>query len=135
MQGGELYVTGRLKEVMIIHGRNHYASDVEATVAASHPAFGSMWGAAFTVDQNDQIQLVIVQEVGRVWLRKLEPEPVLRAIRQTVSRVHGLRVETIVLVKPGSLPKTSSGKIQRSRCCSQFLAEQLRPIPVPARQL
>ncbi|MGD1856297.1 MAG: fatty acyl-AMP ligase [Leptolyngbyaceae cyanobacterium] len=135
VQEGELYVTGRLKEVMIINGRNHYASDVEATVAASHPAFGSMWGAAFTVDQNDQIQLVIVQEVGRVWLRKLEPEPVLRAIRQTVSRVHGLRVETIVLVKPGSLPKTSSGKIQRSRCCSQFLAEQLRPIPVPARQL
>ncbi|MEO0540138.1 MAG: fatty acyl-AMP ligase [Cyanobacteria bacterium P01_A01_bin.105] len=132
---GELYVTGRLKEVMIIHGRNHYASDVEATVAASHPAFGATWGAAFTVDQNDQTQLVIVQEVGRVWLRKLEPEPVLRAIRQAVSRVHGLRVETIVLVKPGSLPKTSSGKIQRSRCCSQFLAEQLRPIPIPARQL
>ncbi|MBE9068186.1 fatty acyl-AMP ligase [Leptolyngbya cf. ectocarpi LEGE 11479] len=135
VQGGELYVTGRLKEVMIIHGRNHYASDVEATVAASHPGFGSTWGAAFTVDQDDQTQLVIVQEVGRVWLRKLEPELVLRAIRQAVSRVHGLRVETIVLVKPGSIPKTSSGKIQRSRCCSQFLAEQLHPIPIPARQL
>ena len=132
VQGGELYVTGRLKEVMIIHGRNHYASDVEATVAASHPAFGATWGAAFTVDQDDQTQLVIVQEVERVWLRRLEPEPVMRTIRQTVSRVHGLRAETVVLVKPGSIPKTSSGKIQRSRCRSQFLAEQLHPIPIPA---
>ncbi|ESA33425.1 amp-dependent synthetase and ligase [Leptolyngbya sp. Heron Island J] len=132
VQGGELYVTGRLKEVMIINGRNHYASDVEATVAASHPAFGSTWGAAFTVDQHHQTQLVIVQEVGRMWLRRLEPEPVMRAIRQTVSRVHGLRAETIVLVKPGSIPKTSSGKIQRSRCRSQYLAEQLRLVPMPA---
>ncbi|MFG6107344.1 fatty acyl-AMP ligase [Leptolyngbyaceae cyanobacterium CCMR0082] len=130
LQNGELFVTGRIKEVMIIHGRNHYASDVEATVAASHPAFRTTWGAAFTVDRHEQTQLVVVQEVGRVWLRRLEPKPIIRAIKQTVSQVHGLRVETIVLVKPGSIPKTSSGKIQRSRCRSQFLAGQLHPIPM-----
>ncbi|MEA5451763.1 fatty acyl-AMP ligase [Leptolyngbya sp. CCNP1308] len=127
LHDGELFVTGRLKELMIIRGRNHYASDVEATVAASHPALHSTWGAAFTVEQGHQTQLVVVQEVARGWQRRLEPEPVVRAIRQRVSQVHGLRVETVVLVKPGSIPKTSSGKIQRDRCRSQFLAGQLRP--------
>ena len=128
LHDGELFVTGRLKELMIIRGHNHYASDVEATVAASHPALRSAWGAAFTVEAGHQTQLVVVQEVARGWLRRLEPEPVTRAIRQRVSQVHGLRVETVVLVKPGSIPKTSSGKIQRDRCRSQYLAGQLRSI-------
>lgn len=127
LHDGELFVTGRLKELMIIRGRNHYASDVEATVAACHPAFRSTWGAAFTVEAGHQTQLVVVQEVARGWLRRLEPDPVVRAIRQQVSQKHGLRVETVVLVKPGSIPKTSSGKVQRDRCRSQFLAGQLRP--------
>ncbi len=128
LQDGELFVTGRLKELMIIRGRNHYASDVEATVADCHPALRSTWGAAFTVEQDHQTRLVVVQEVERVWLRRLEPDPLVRTIRQRVSQVHGLRVETVVLVKPGSLPKTSSGKIQRDRCRSQFLSAQLRPM-------
>lgn len=128
LHDGELFVTGRLKELMIIRGRNHYASDVEATVAACHPAFRSTWGAAFTVEAGHQTQLVVVQEVARGWLRRLEPDPVVRAIRQRVSQGHGLRAETVVLVKPGSIPKTSSGKVQRDRCRSQFLAGQLRSI-------
>lgn len=80
------------------------------------------------VEAGHQTQLVVVQEVARGWLRRLESDLVVRTIRQRVSQVHGLRVETVVLVKPGSILKTSSGKVQRDRCRSQFLAGQLRSI-------
>lgn len=135
MQDGELIVTGRLKEVMVIRGRNHYASDLEKTVAASHPALGAGWGAAFTVEQSGQTHLVIVQEVTRTWIRQMQPQEVITAIRQRVAQVHGLQVDTVVLVKPSSLPKTSSGKIQRHRCRSQFLANQLHGIAEDRRAL
>ncbi|MGP1384401.1 MAG: fatty acyl-AMP ligase [Thainema sp.] len=135
MEDGELVVTGRLKEVMVIRGRNHYASDLEKTVVASHPALGASWGAAFTIEQAGATHLVIVQEVTRTWIRQLQPQKVITAIRQRIAQVHGLQVDTVVLVKPSSLPKTSSGKIQRHRCRSQFLANQLQSIAEDRRAL
>ena len=112
----ELFVTGRLKDLIIIRGNNHYPQDIELTVEQSHPALRPGCGAAFTVERDGQEQLVIVQEVERQSLRSLDVEKVGKAIRKAVSERHGLRISAIVLIKTGGIPKTSSGKIQRQAC-------------------
>lgn len=124
---GELFVTGRLKDLIIIRGRNHYPQDIEATVQNSHPALRPGCGAAFTVDVNVQEKLVVVQEVERQY-RNGNLEEIVATIRQTVSEHHELQVYAVVLLKPGSIPKTSSGKIQRYACRNGFLDESLEAI-------
>ena len=122
-QDGELYVAGRLKDLIIIRGLNHYPNDIELTVEKSHAAIRPGCGAAFTVEVRDQAKLVIVYEIDR--RQKGELGEMFEAIRRDVSREHELIVDSIVLVKAGSIPKTSSGKIQRHACRNAFLAEQL----------
>ncbi|MGK7879924.1 MAG: fatty acyl-AMP ligase, partial [Crocosphaera sp.] len=121
LKEGELFVTGRLKDVLIIRGRNHYPQDIEMTVEQCHPALRPGYGAAFTVEAEAKERLVIVQEVERTYLRKINIKEVQEAIRKAVSQAHGLQVHDIVLIRPATIPKTSSGKIQRSRCKEQFL--------------
>ncbi|MBD1915169.1 MULTISPECIES: fatty acyl-AMP ligase [Cyanophyceae] len=118
---GELFITGRIKDLMIIRGQNHYPQDIEMTVENSHSALRPAAGAAFTIDVKDKEQLVIVQEIERSYLRKLDVQEVVTNIRQAVASQHGLQVYAMSLVKTGSIPKTSSGKIQRHACRSQFL--------------
>lgn len=118
---GELFITGRIKDLMIIRGQNHYPQDIEFTVENSHPALRAGAGAAFTVEVKSEERLVIVQEVERNYLRKLDVKETVGNICQAVSAQHGLQVYATVLVKTGSIPKTSSGKIQRYACRSQFL--------------
>ncbi|MGH1397218.1 MAG: AMP-binding protein, partial [Trichormus sp.] len=125
IQDGELFVTGRLKDVIIIRGRNHYPQDIELTVEQSHQALKSGSGAAFAVELEAQERLIIVQEVERTYLRSLNVNQVVEAIRKAVSEQHELQVHTILLLKTGSVPKTSSGKIQRHACKAGFLAESL----------
>ncbi|HEY9760973.1 MAG TPA: AMP-binding protein [Trichocoleus sp.] len=125
LHNGELYVTGRLKDLIIIRGRNHYPQDIEATVEEAHAALRAGSGAAFSVDLGEAEQLVIVQELERSHLRKADPEEVCAAIRRRVAEQHELQVAAIVLLKTNSLPKTSSGKIQRYLCRSGFLDGQL----------
>ncbi|BCL39538.1 AMP-binding protein [Nostoc sp. MS1] len=128
IKDGELFVTGRLKDVIIIRGQNHYPQDIEWTVAESHPALRPSCEAAFTVEVNGEEQLVVVGEVERTWRQKLDIEIVARAIRKAVAEEHELHIYAIVLVDPGSIPKTSSGKIQRSACRSAFLEKSLKVI-------
>ncbi|MGK7902712.1 MAG: fatty acyl-AMP ligase [Hormoscilla sp.] len=118
---GELFVTGRLKDVMIIRGRNHYPQDIELTVARSHQALKPNCGSAILIEVKGEERLVIVQEVERSYLRKLDTEEVVRHIRRAVASEHELQVHAVALLKPGSIPKTSSGKIQRYRCRENFL--------------
>jgi acyl-CoA synthetase (AMP-forming)/AMP-acid ligase II len=125
---GELYITGRIKDVIIIRGQNHYPHDIEFTVQQAHPALMTNGGAAFTLELRGKEQLVIVQEVERTYLRKLEPQLVLKAIRQAVTSQHGLDLHAVVLVKPGTIPKTSSGKIRRRACQAAFNNDQLEII-------
>jgi acyl-CoA synthetase (AMP-forming)/AMP-acid ligase II len=125
---GELFVTGRLKDVIIIRGTNHYPQDLEMTVQDSHLSLRRGSGAAFTINFKNQERLVIVQELERTHLRKLNAQEVISKIRQTVQREHGLSVYAVVLLKTGSLPKTSSGKIQRRLCCQDFLSRKLNSI-------
>src|SRR3990172_3900995 len=124
LQDGELYVTGRLKDLIIIHGSNHYPQDIELTVESSHIALQPAGGAAFSITEGGKEQLVIVQEVTRQ-NRQPNVNEVSSAIRQAVAEKHDLQVFAIVLVKPMSIPKTSSGKIQRRACKNAFLGGAL----------
>lgn len=128
LQDGELFITGRIKDLMIIRGQNHYPQDVELTVEQSHPALRAGCGAAFTVDVKGQERLVVVQEVERSYLRKLNVNEVIGNIRQAVAAQHALQIYATVLVKTGSIPKTSSGKIQRHACRAGFLTGSLNVV-------
>ncbi|WP_341529479.1 fatty acyl-AMP ligase [Nostoc sp. UHCC 0302] len=121
LQDGKLFITGRLKDVIIIRGRNYYPQDIELTVERSHPSLKPNGGAAFTVEVSNQERLVIVHEVERRYLQSLDIEQVVGDIRQEVALEYELQVYAVVLVKPGSIPKTSSGKIQRYACRANFL--------------
>ncbi|TYT71211.1 fatty acyl-AMP ligase [Microcystis aeruginosa] len=125
IKDGELFVTGRLKEIILIRGRNNYPQDIEYTVQNSHPALRPSCGAAFTVENKGEERLVVVQEVERTWLRKVDIDEVKRAIRKAVVQEYDLQVYAIALIRTGSLPKTSSGKIQRRGCRAKFLEGSL----------
>lgn len=125
---GELFVTGRLKNVLIIRGQNYYPQDLELVAQRSHPALAPHSGAAFTVSVEGEDKLVLVQEVQRQFLRKLNPKEAIAAIQASLIKNFGLRLYQVVLIKPGSLPKTSSGKIQHYQCRADFLAHQLSEI-------
>ncbi|MEH1847856.1 MAG: fatty acyl-AMP ligase [Nostoc sp.] len=118
---GELFVTGRLKDIIIIWGNNHYPQHIEQTVEQSHPALRHGCGAVFSVQIDGEEQLVIAQEVERSYLRNLNVDEVVEAIRIAVAREHIAEVYAVLLLKTGSIPKTSSGKIQRHICRARFL--------------
>jgi acyl-CoA synthetase (AMP-forming)/AMP-acid ligase II len=128
LQDEELFITGRLKDVIIVRGQNHYPQDIELTVQNSHPALRFDGGAAFTVEQKGQQRLVIVQEVERTSLRRLNIKEVVGNITESVIDHHGLQMYATVLIKPGSIPKTSSGKIQRHACRRGFLDGSLNVV-------
>ena len=120
---GELFVTGRLKDLIIIRGRNHYPQDIELTAQRSHPSLRPDSGAAFSVDVAGEERLVIVHEIER--RPSDEPEVLLDAIRRSVAEQHEVRVYEVVLIRVGTLPKTSSGKIQRQKCRREYLDGEL----------
>jgi acyl-CoA synthetase (AMP-forming)/AMP-acid ligase II len=128
LQEGELFIAGRIKDAIIIRGQNHYPQDIELTVEKSHPALRPNCGAAFAVEVNGSERLVIVQEVKRSYLRKLNVKEVVESIRRAVTAEHNLQVYATVLVKTESIPKTSSGKIQRHACRTGFLAGTLNVV-------
>jgi amino acid adenylation domain-containing protein/non-ribosomal peptide synthase protein (TIGR01720 family) len=123
LDDGELFVTGRVKDLMIFRGRNYYPQDIEQTVQKSHPSLKPDAGAAFSVEVDGQERLVVVHEVLRP--RQLDIPAVFAAIRRAVAGEHDLPLESIALIAAGTLPKTSSGKRRRNTCREQFLAEKL----------
>lgn len=128
---GELFVTGRLKDLIIIRGRNHYPQDIEESVANCHQAINSESGAAFALEVGEEEQLVVIFEVKRTFLNKINQDEELKQeiftqIRQTIAENHELQVYSIVLIKTGSIPKTSSGKITRYACRQGFLDNTLQ---------
>ncbi len=115
---GELFVTGRLKDLIIIDGRNHYPQDIELTVGDSHPAFEPTDCAAFSVDRGGREALVVVAAVRGSPDRLTDDLPAV--IRTAVAELHDLRVHDVVLVRRGGVPKTTSGKIRRSACRTAY---------------
>lgn len=126
---GKLYLTGRVKDLIIVDGRNHYPHDIETTVSHASPAIRTGYVAAFSVpadtldtpEGSTAEQLVVVAEraagVGRA-----DPGPIEATVRAAVSREHHLRVADLRLVAAGSIPRTTSGKLARNACRAEYLA-------------
>ena len=122
---GELYICGRAKDLIIIRGRNHYPQDLELTAERAHPALRAGCGAAFSVAIDGEEHLVVVQELERTALRKANVPEIAAALAAALAAEHELQPHTVVLLKTGTVPKTSSGKIQRRNARAQFLAGEL----------
>lgn len=118
---GDLFITGRIKDMVIVDGRNHYPQDVEATVSAASPAVRSGYVTAFAVPGDSGEQLVVLAERA-AGSGRAEPEPIVEAIRAAVSRQHQVRVADVRLVAAGRIPRTTSGKLARSASRAEYLA-------------
>lgn len=127
LRDGELFVVGRLKDLIIIDGLNHHPEDIEFTAERSHAALRPGCGAAFGIEVNGEEKLVIVYEVDRHY-RSLNPKEVIACVRKRVAAEHQVQVHEVVLIKHGSILKTSSGKIQRHACRDAFLSGTLNSI-------
>ncbi len=126
MEDGELFVTGRLKDLIIIRGRNHYPQDIEATAQRCHAALQPDAGAAFSVEVAGEERLVVVQEVNQ--RQRLDWEELIAAVTEALAEEHEVQAHAVVLIKLGSLPKTSSGKIQRFAARAAFLERSLEVV-------
>jgi acyl-CoA synthetase (AMP-forming)/AMP-acid ligase II len=122
-QFGELFITGRLKDLIIIRGENHYPQDIEFTVKECHPALYGQLGVAFTTTgTRGESRLVVVQELSRKWRNRASKRDLDSAIREAVVKQHGIAAHQVVIVSVGAIPTTTSGKIQRARCRELWLA-------------
>lgn len=123
----QLYITGRIKDLIIIRGQNYYPHDLEFTAQRSHPALQPSSGAAFSVQRDGVEQLILAQEVdGR--RESKEITEIATRISASITETHDLRVDDIVLVKPWTLPRTTSGKMQRYLCRSAYLSGTLQKL-------
>ncbi|WSQ07137.1 fatty acyl-AMP ligase [Streptomyces sp. NBC_01231] len=120
---GHLVVTGRLKDLIVVDGRNHYPQDIEATVQDTHPAVRRDRLAAFSVPGPTAERVVVVAEHTRsTTVSEIDVPSLVRAVRGAVSTRHGLRLADVVLVPPGTVPRTSSGKVSRALTRARYLA-------------
>jgi acyl-CoA synthetase (AMP-forming)/AMP-acid ligase II len=126
IKNGELFIAGRIKDLIIIDGLNHYPQDIEISVENCHPGLKPGGCAAFSVMEGEREQLIIVAEIRREY-RDFIPE-VRKAIRQAISEDHNLRAHEIVFIRTRTIPKTSSGKIQRHLCKAEYLSKQLEVV-------
>ncbi|QRK05626.1 amino acid adenylation domain-containing protein [Archangium violaceum] len=124
---GELFVTARLKDLIIIRGRNHYPQDLELTVEKTHPALRPGCGAAFAIEVQGEERLVVTHEIDRraVESGSVDLEALAQTIRQAIADQHEVQAHAVVLLQAGSIPKTSSGKIQRHATKKDFLSDGL----------
>jgi amino acid adenylation domain-containing protein len=129
LREGELFVTGRLKDLIILRGRNHYPQDLELTAERSAPGLAVGSSAAFSVDFDGEERLVVAQEVApRARLDAAGLAAVAAAIRRAVAEEHEVQVWEVLLLKAGTIPKTSSGKIQRRATRVLYLDGALEPL-------
>ena len=123
--GQQLYITGRLKDMIIVRGRNHYPQDIEWAVSQSHEALQPNAGAAFSVSTPTGESVVVVHEINRNH-RNDDMSAVVRAIRHALVDEQEIDPLAILLLRPGGLPLTTSGKVQRSLCRQRYQEKQLK---------
>jgi long chain fatty acid CoA FadD26 len=126
---GRLYVTGRIKDLIIVNGRNHYPQDLEATAQAAHPAIRRDHVAAFAVSaggdghrDGGEAVVLVAEHARQVPEPDRDPGEVARAVRAAVTARHGIRLRDFVLTGPDSVPRTSSGKVARAACRERYLS-------------
>jgi acyl-CoA synthetase (AMP-forming)/AMP-acid ligase II/acyl carrier protein len=125
VRDGELYVTGRIKDLIIVRGRNHYPHDIESTVRDAHSSLRGD-GMAFSVEVDGEERLVVVQEIDRH--SHADAEMVVGPIRAAIAEEHEISPHAVVIVRHSSLPKTSSGKKQRLACARAYQAGELSTV-------
>jgi acyl-CoA synthetase (AMP-forming)/AMP-acid ligase II len=131
LRDGELFVSGRLKDLIIINGQKYAPQDIEDEAERSHSALRQSGGAAFGVYEGSVERVVVIFELKREWVRReLEWPGIISAIRTSISTAHGLAVNDVMLIKPGALPRTSSGKVRRTQCRMDYLSGSLARVPV-----
>ncbi|QOU03521.1 non-ribosomal peptide synthetase [Pseudomonas fluorescens] len=113
---GELYITGRLKDLLIVRGHNLYPQDIEQTIEREVEVVRKGRVAAFAVNDQGQEGIGIAAEISRSVQKILPPEALIKAIRQAVAEAYQEAPCVVLLLNPGALPKTSSGKLQRAAC-------------------
>jgi acyl-CoA synthetase (AMP-forming)/AMP-acid ligase II len=113
---GNLFITGRLKDIIIVAGRNHYPQDIEETVESADTALRPHSCAAFAEDDDRGERLIIVAELRRERIGKVDPVGLAQRIMRHVAQHHEIAVDEVVLVHPGAVPMTTSGKVQRAAC-------------------
>jgi len=128
VHGGELYITGRLKDLIIVRGLNYYPQDIEQASEAAHPAVMPNGACAFAVEKNEAEQVVVGCEIVRTQVRKADLNEVMNLIRVAVAEELELQVSSVVLLKPGALPRTTSGKLRRSTCAQAYFDGALNPL-------
>ncbi|MCB0642957.1 MAG: fatty acyl-AMP ligase [Phaeodactylibacter sp.] len=124
---GELYITGRIKNLILHAGKNHYPHDLERTVQEAHPAVRPQGCAAFSILTEEGEAVVLVVEIQRDF--RNEPTAIKRAIRKAIAEIHQLPLSEIILTLPGSIPRTTSGKIKHFRCQENYLSGMFKEIP------
>ncbi len=120
LRGGELFITGRLKDLLIVRGHNLYPQDIEQTIEREVEVVRKGRVAAFAVNDGGEEGIGIAAEISRSVQKILPPEALIKAIRQAVAEACQQAPSVVVLLNPGALPKTSSGKLQRSACRSRL---------------
>jgi acyl-CoA synthetase (AMP-forming)/AMP-acid ligase II len=125
-EAGDLFITGRIKELIIVRGVNHYPQDIERTVQAVHPALRQDCGAVFSaLDDRGEESLLVVQEVERTARNRIDVLEMTDTIREAITKEHDVFARDIVLIRPNTLPKTTSGKIQRNQARTLWLEGRL----------
>jgi acyl-CoA synthetase (AMP-forming)/AMP-acid ligase II len=126
LHDGDLYVSGRLKDVLIVRGMKHYPQDLEQT-AEQHPAIRPGCSAAFATEAGslgDRIAIVAEADVRQLSTPE-SADAAIATIRRNIAELHGVLLEAVVLVSPGTVPKTTSGKLQRFACREAYLSDRL----------
>ncbi len=131
---GQVFISGRLKDLIIIRGKNHYPQDIELCSEQSHISLQTAGCAAFSLDSERGEHLVVLQEIKKEDRSSIDFEQISQAIRAAIAQNHGLNVDTLVLLRPGSVLKTSSGKVRRQACKKAFLEGTLSPLKVLTSQ-
>jgi acyl-CoA synthetase (AMP-forming)/AMP-acid ligase II len=141
LRDGEVYITGRIKDLIILRGRKLFPQDIEYSAAFAHPMIRQNSVAAFSVEDGNSEHLVILAELDlrrkrkNLMSGKASPDQsngdyleIAQSIVETVSREHEARISTALLLAPGQIARTSSGKIQRFRCRERFLGQGIEAL-------
>ena len=124
LSNGEIHISGRLKEMMIFNGKNVYPQDIEVIVQNSSKDFKTNSGAIFSIGVNGKERLIVTQEIKRTSLKTYKKEDLFKAIREEIFKEFDLQVLDIFILKPGTIPVTSSGKIKRGQCKEWYLKRE-----------